>query len=172
MFAAGVAEGLTQSDAYRRAYPNSKNWKNATVWKRSSELAGSGEVSGRIAELAALAAKASEVTIERIAQELARLALVDIRCLVRDDGTPKGLHEIDEDTARAIAGLDVVNVGNAEMDAGQVLKFKLADKGANLERLAKLLGYFERDNRQRNPLGEFSAESFFRSIFNKPQGDA
>lgn len=155
-FAVGLAEGLTQAAAYRRAFPRSVNWQDATVWRRASEMAGEGEVQGRVRELAAKTAQASEVKLEQIAAELARLSFFDVRKLVRDDGTPLGLHELDDNTARAIVGLDVATVGNAEMGVGHVLKFKLADKGANLERLAKLLGYFAVDNRQRNPLGPLS----------------
>ena len=167
-FAAGLAEGLSQASAYRRAFPAALNWQSETVWRRASELAADREVQARVKELAAKTAQATEVKLERIAAELGRLALVDVRKLVRNDGTPLGLHELDEDTARAIVGIDVVTVGNAELGVGQVLKFKLADKGANLERLAKLLGYFERDNRQKNPMGAFDAAKFFSTLFSKP----
>lgn len=148
-FAAGLAEGLSQAEAYRRAFPRSLNWKDETVWRKASLLAANGDVRARVSELAATVAAASEVKLEHIAAELARLGFFDVRRLVRDDGSPKGLHELDEDTARAIVGIDVVSVGNADIGVGKVLKFKLADKGANLERLAKLLGFFEKDNKQK-----------------------
>lgn len=99
-------------------------------------------VQAALAERRAQIAQVTAVSQERIAKELARLGLFDIRKLVRNDGTPLGLHELDEDTARAIVAIDVVSIGNADVGVGQVLKLKLADKGANLERLAKLLGYF------------------------------
>ena len=150
-FAAGLAEGLTQAEAHRRAYPTSRSWKDASVWDQASKLAAVPEVRHRVEELKAKTALASEVKLERIAQELARLGLYDVRKLVRNDGTPLGLHELDDETARVIVGIDVVTIGNADVGIGQVLKFKLADKGANLERLAKLLGYFERDNTQKKP---------------------
>jgi len=141
-FAAGLAEGLSQSEAYRRAYPSALRWTDASVWQVASRLAADVRVASRVAELKEATGRASEVKLQHIAAELARLAFFDVRRLVNADGTPKNLHEIDEDTARAIAGIDVVSVGNAELGVGQVLKFKLADKGANLERLAKLLGMF------------------------------
>lgn len=171
-FAAELAKGLSQTAAYRIAFPGSRNWKDATVWARASELAADSKVLGRVAELKAMARSeieaATTISIERIAAELARLSLVDVRRLVRADGTPIPINELDEDTARAIVGIDLVSVGNADLGVGQVLKFKLADKGANLERLAKLLGYFERDNKQKNPLGGFNPQQFFADIFRKP----
>lgn len=152
-FAVGLAEGLSQAEAYRRAYPAALRWKDTSVWDAASKLAANTDVRQRVQSLAAATAEASEIKLEQIAAELARLSFFDVRKLVRDDGTPRGLHELDDATARAIVGLDVVSVGNADVGVGQVLKFKLADKGANLERLAKLLGYFAADNKQRNPLG-------------------
>lgn len=152
-FAVGLAEGLSQAAAYRIAFPRSTDWQDKTVWARASELAADSTVAGRVAELRAATAAKSEIKLEHIAAELARISFFDVRKLVNDDGTPLGLHQLDDNTARAVVGLDVVSVGNAEMGVGQVLKFKLADKGANLERLAKLLGYFATDNKQKNPLG-------------------
>ena len=141
-FAAGLAQGLSQAEAYRRAFPSSLKWKDATVWRKASLLAADGEVQARVAELTAKAAAANQVTVERVVAELARLAFFDVRRLVDATGAPLSLHDLDEDTARAIAGLEVARVGNAEVGVGEVLKFKLADKGANLERLGKYLKMF------------------------------
>lgn len=141
-FATGLAQGLSQSEAYRRAFPTSCKWTDKTVWSRASELAANSEVRGRVDELAKKAASANEVTVERVVAELARLAFFDVRKLVDETGAPLRLSALDEDTARAIAGLDVARVGNDEMGVGEVLKFKLADKGANLERLGKYLKMF------------------------------
>lgn len=70
-FAVGLAEGLSQAAAYRRAYPKSLDWKDATVWRRASEMAADREVQGRVAELAAATAAKSEVKLQHIAAELA-----------------------------------------------------------------------------------------------------
>ncbi len=141
-FAAGLAQGLSQAEAYRRAFPASLKWKDVAVHNRASELAGLGEVRVRVAELGAKAAAANEVTVERVVKELARLAFFDVRKLVDDSGAPLPLGQLDDETARAIVGLDIARVGNADIGVGEVLKFKLADKGANLERLGKFLKMF------------------------------
>jgi len=49
-FARAVVSGMTYSDAYRAAY-NAQSMAKSTVQKRASELAGRGDVSGRIGEL-------------------------------------------------------------------------------------------------------------------------
>lgn len=151
-FAAGLAQGLTQAEAYRRAFPKSLKWKDATVWSRASQLAADGKVQARVAELCAKAAASNQVTVERVVAELARLAFFDVRQLVDATGAPRSIHELDDDTARAIAGLEIARVGNAEVGVGEVLKFKLADKGANLERLGKYLKMFT-DNVNLNVAG-------------------
>jgi phage terminase small subunit len=84
-----------------------------------------------------------ELTAERVLQELSRLAFFDIRKLVDNTGRPKALSELDDDTAAAIVGLDVVNVGSEQAGGvGEVLKFKIADKKGALDlsmRYLKLL---------------------------------
>lgn len=47
-FAQGLANGLSQAAAYREAYPKSRAWKDATVWKRASDTAAIGVVQGRV----------------------------------------------------------------------------------------------------------------------------
>lgn len=51
-FAQGIANGMSQRKAYRAAFPNSENWKDATVDNRASELYKKNEILGRCKELA------------------------------------------------------------------------------------------------------------------------
>lgn len=93
-----------------------------------------------------------EITAERVLQERARLAFFDVRKLLDATGKPKAIHELDDDTAAAIAGLDVANIGNAEVGEGEVLKIKLADKNASLTALEKHLGLYKDDTGDSAPL--------------------
>jgi hypothetical protein len=52
-FAAGVARGLSQAEAYRQAYPKSQSWKDASVWNRASALMRTAEVLARVEQLRA-----------------------------------------------------------------------------------------------------------------------
>jgi len=87
-----------------------------------------------------------DITVERIKLELARLAFFDPLEFWNEDGTAKPLHEMSEDARRAIAGLEVAELfqgsGEERGLAGYIKKFKLADKGANLERLGRHLQMF------------------------------
>lgn len=167
MFAAGLAQGLSQAEAYRKAYPASAKWKEESVWQKASVLAANVKVQSRVQELLQKAAAANEVTVERVIREIARIGFFDIRKLVNSDGTPKPLHELDDDTAAAIAGLEVARVGNDQVGVGEVLKFKIADKNSALEKLGRHLGAFETDNKQRQQPG-FNMQQFFADLLRAP----
>lgn len=82
----------------------------------------------------------TEITQDRVLQELARIAFLDPGKLFDAAGAPVPLQTLDEDTRRAVVGLDVVTVGNADAGIGQVQKVKLADKKGALELLGRHLG--------------------------------
>ena len=87
-----------------------------------------------------------DVTVERITLELARLAYYDPGEYWNEDGSAKEFHELNEDARRAIAGFEMAELftgtGDKRNLAGYVKKFKLADKGLNLERLGRHLQMF------------------------------
>lgn len=58
-FARQVAAGKSQVDAYREAYPRSRNWKDGTARKRASELMKRRDVARKVAELRAAAETAA-----------------------------------------------------------------------------------------------------------------
>lgn len=73
VFALGLARGLSQSAAYREAFPSSHTWADSTIWSKASTLAKDGKVSERVAELLSKAAAANEVTLASHVAELASL---------------------------------------------------------------------------------------------------
>jgi phage terminase small subunit len=93
-----------------------------------------------------------------------------------------GIHELDDDTAAALAGMDVQEVyegsGESRQFIGYTKKYKLPDKGANLERLMKHLGLFELDNSQKtDPLTSLlhaitgGNSSGFKPVAHDPEHD-
>ena len=106
-------------------------------------------VQNAIADGKAQRASRTEITADRVLTEIARLAFFDIRRLVDNDGKPIPMQELDDDTAAAIAGLDLVeyyevNDEGKKVFAGRVKKYKLADKKGSLELLGRHLGLFEK----------------------------
>ena len=92
------------------------------------------------------------LTEERVARETARLAFFDARKMFDAKGNPIPLNELDDDTAAAIVGLDVLEEwagsGRDRVLVGHIKKYKIADKNSALERAAKILGMFKKDNEQ------------------------
>jgi phage terminase small subunit len=60
---------------------------------------------------------------------------------------------MDEDTARAVVGLDVATIGNGEVGISQVMKLKLADKKGALELLGRHLGMWKDKTELTGPNG-------------------
>lgn len=84
----------------------------------------------------------TEITADRVLTELGKLAFLDIRKAFNADGSMKPLDQFDDETAAAIAGLEVYE----ELDPdgvvvlGRVKKLKLSDKISALTLLARHLG--------------------------------
>jgi phage terminase small subunit len=81
-----------------------------------------------------------DISAERIDQETARLAFFDIRKLYRPDGTLIPITELDEDTARAISGVEVSQIGSEQDGIIFTKKYKTASKEKALELLYRRLG--------------------------------
>lgn len=113
-----------------------------TAQEQSSRLLSNVMVQKIISERQKALSDKTDITIERVLKERARLAFFDPRKLFNADGTPKAIHELDDDTAAVVAGVDVVNIGNSELGIGQVLKIKLSEKSASLTALERHLGMY------------------------------
>lgn len=91
--------------------------------------------------------KRTQITQDRVLQELARLAFFDLRKAFNDDGTLKLPQELDADTAAGLAGIDTtsVNLGGDEGESPSSLttkKVKTFDKKGALELCMRHLGMF------------------------------
>lgn len=84
---------------------------------------------------------------ERLRREISRVAFSDVRNVFHPDGRLKLPHELDAETAAAVASV--------EIDVDGKIKYKFWDKNSAHERAAKILGEFEKDNEQKtDPLVE------------------
>ena len=83
--------------------------------------------------------KSLQITQERILEEEARLAFVDVRFLFDENGDLLPIHKIPEDARRAIAGVEITDL---EKVKGVKRKYRLSDKGRALERISKHLGLY------------------------------
>lgn len=111
-----------------------------------SRLLSHAKVSQAIAEKQGKTLAKLDISVERILLERARLAFFDPAKLLDNTGRPLPFQDIDEDTRRAIAGIDVEDLydggGKDREKIGTVVKFKLADKNASLTALEKINGMY------------------------------
>ena len=142
-FAQEVAKGANLAEAYRAAYPLSKAWKPESVHVAASKLMADAKVSPRVTALQAAAADRAELDATEIMREIRRLAVSDIAGIMRPDGRVKLPHELDPATRAAIASFKIDEYGRIE--------YKFWDKGAALEKAAKIKGLYELDNEQQKP---------------------
>lgn len=63
-FAKGIAEGMTQADAYRSAY-NTSRMTDKSIWEKASALAKDVKVTARVKELRDMAAKSTIMTAQQ-----------------------------------------------------------------------------------------------------------
>ena len=139
-----VKEYLIDQNATRAA--QAAGYKESSAYSQGQRLLKDDEIRHAIEKANDKINAKLDITVERVKMELARLAFFDPRAFWNPDGSAKPLVDLDEDTARALAGFEMAELfegkGEDRNLAGYIKKFKLADKGANLERLGRHLQMF------------------------------
>lgn len=143
-FAQLVASGKSLAEAYRVAYPKSLKWAESAVWAQSSRLMTNSKVSARCKALAQKVEQIFAVDTAKLLRETDRLANSSIVNIMHPDGRVKLPHELDPDTAAAVASFEMNEKGE--------IKYKFWDKNSAQERLFKHKGLFQLDNEQSKPV--------------------
>lgn len=140
-----VMDGRTATEAYLTAY-DAHHLAHKSLNTAASRLIRTQKIKQRLSELRAEAEQRWSATVEKIEREYARIAFFDVRRLFHLDGTPKEVSELDEDTAAAIAGIEIEEIfegtGMNRRKIGVVKKYKIADKLRALQDLGKFKGMF------------------------------
>ena len=135
---------LNATRAYKVAYPRCK--KDETARTNSSRLLTYANIQQYINTRQKELSEKVEITQERVLQELAKLAFLDIRKIYDNNGAVKDIQELDESTAGAISSIETVEqfetVLGVKVKTGETKKVKFNDKSKALELLAKHLGLF------------------------------
>lgn len=139
-----VKEYLLEHNATKAAIAAGYAVKSATV--TGSRLLSNANVQAELAEHAEKLNAKLDISIERVAQEFARIAFCDIRKMFRDDGSLKPVSEWDPETAAAVGGMDVNELfegnGDDRSQVGYIKKVKMTDKVRALEGLGRYLKMF------------------------------
>lgn len=113
-----------------------------TANEQGARLLANVSVAEEISERKKKRQERTEITQDRVLQELYRLCFLDIRKAFDEHGNLKPIHELDDDTAAAIAGIEVqeINAAPGSPPLGITKKFKLIEKKGPLELLMRHMG--------------------------------
>jgi phage terminase small subunit len=160
-----MPEGLTDKQAiFCEEYLIDLNGKQAairagyspkTAESQASRLLSNAKVQKYLSERQQQLQADTGITQKRVLEEYAKIAFSDIRKFYTIDGALKPIHDLDDDSAAILAGVEVMEekVSDPAADevivVGQVKKIKTWDKVKALDSLARHLGMFGKDNEQK-----------------------
>ena len=131
-----------------------------SIWNASAagiRLLNNPKVGKEIQRLQKQITQKLQITQERVLEEYAKIAYMNIKDYVNDDGSLKSIGEIDRDAAAAIIGINIGvkkvkdSEGNEKLET-YIKDLKSADKKAALDMLAKYLGMFVNDVDRKIPV--------------------
>lgn len=115
-------------------------------------------VQERLSQLAQERSKRTQITADRILEELYRIATCDLGLAYDSAGWLKPIHEIPEEVRRAMQGLEVDEIfagqGDQRSIIGHTKKARFADKNKALELLGKHLKLFTEKHEHSGPDGK------------------
>ena len=110
------------------------------------------EVLAQIEQRQAELRKKFELTTESVLNNLRQTLHFDPRKLYDEHGNLKPVHELDDDTAMALTGLEQIEEfsgrGTARVHVGMTKKVKWVDKNVARDQANKILGNYQKDNEQ------------------------
>lgn len=118
-------------------------YSEKTACEQGARLLANVKVQAAVQKGKAERAKRTEITQDRVLLEYARIAFFDPRKLFDDEGNPKHITELDDETAAALAGLDVEKRVDDNGVETYTKKYKIADKLRALEMTGRHLGMFD-----------------------------
>lgn len=140
-----VVEYLIDLSAARAAERAGYSKKNAA--RIGWELLQYPHVAKAVTEEKAARERRTRITADRVLEQFGRAAYFDIRKMFTQSGALKPVNEIEDDEAVGIAGIETVELTDAEGNVtGLVRKVRFIDRTAAMDKLARHLGLYERDN--------------------------
>lgn len=140
-----VAEYLVDLNATQAAIR--AGYSEKTAGEQGSRLLANVKVQDAIQGEMARQQERTQITADAVLKEYARIAFFDPRKLFMDNGAPKDICSLDDDTAAALAALDVheeyEGAGEDRQFVGYTKKYRIADKLRALEALGKRFGLFD-----------------------------
>lgn len=132
---------LNATAAARRA-----GYSAASAHVQGERLLRHAEIAQRIQARQQALSASTNITAERVLREYARLAFLDIRKAFDAEGRLKPVRDLDDDTAAAIAGMDIESETAKDGTVTRTAKLKFTDKKGALDSLSRHLGICKEQN--------------------------
>lgn len=136
------------SEACRFAY-SCNSWKDEAIWTKGSKLLASGKVAVRVSELQAEVKAKSDITKERVLEELGAILEARVSDYVTIESV-KITFEDEEYTEQRVTFKDFADLTDKQLRAVESVKkgkfgieLKLHGKSWTIERICKMLGFDE-----------------------------
>jgi phage terminase small subunit len=136
------------TEAYKKAYPVTKNWKSTSIGQQGDKSLKNPKISSKIRELRHAMAKRAEIDQDRLTKEYARIAFLDFSIFFDNQGQLLPVQEMSADAKASLAGLETVTVGGGDQ-VDYIKKIKTYDKLKALGDLGKHLGFFKEYTNQK-----------------------
>lgn len=139
LYCLGIVEGKTSEKAHVDAgYRLSR--------QNANRLSTNEYVVARIEELQAVVIDKHGITVDRILKEYERLAFADVRELYGEDGRMLLPHEMSDDIAAAVNGIEYTSVTDEDGTViGRTGKIRMTNKTQPLSALSQMFGLLEGD---------------------------
>lgn len=122
------------SEAYRRAYAAEK-MKDESINRKAKELMDNGNITARIKELQGELKAISDITKERVLEELSAIAFADIRDYVVFNGRSIRFKPFKDLTDRQAKAIESIKKGK------NGIELRLHGKSWTIERICRMLGF-------------------------------
>jgi len=130
------------TDEYGLSVSAVEKWIRVARTIVAARVAADEEVRARVqAEQTEEVARKLGISREWALGRLKQIADLDVRKIFNEDGTMKKLSELDEDTARAIASIEVIEVKTADGRLGTNRKIKGDPRITAVSEIGKLMGW-------------------------------
>lgn len=108
-----------------------------SAYSTGQRLLKNAEIQARISEAMQSRQDRTQITSDRVLYELGRIGLSDVRRAFTESGALRSIHDLDDDTAAAVASVEVVTRSLGDGDVEYVHKIRLWPKVPALELLGK-----------------------------------
>jgi len=125
-------------------------YSKRTANSQASRLLARDDIQEYIKKLRGKQTKRTDITADRVINEMAKIAFVKVDDFYNQDGSVKQLDELSDSAKASVSSYYVKRVKLSDDNYVDVPVFSAHNKDKQLENLAKHLGIFEKDNNQKS----------------------